>query len=58
MAEKKYDFSIIFQELAKLQAEPELLITADEYEEHEEIRALQKIVLEIQDPVQTYQTST
>lgn len=58
MPEKQYKFSIIFEELDKLSEEPEIQLTADEFKEYEEIRALREIVLEMQAPAQTYLTST
>ena len=58
MSEKQHRFSIIFEELDRLSLEPEIRFEAGELEEYEEIRALRKIVLEMQKPVQTYFTST
>jgi len=58
MPEKQHKFSIIFEELDKLSEEPEIRLEDDELNEYEEIRALREIVLEIQDPAQTYLTST
>jgi hypothetical protein len=58
MAEKKYNFSIIFEEFNKLSKEPEAQLTSEELKEYEEIRTLREIVLEMQSPVQTYFTST
>jgi hypothetical protein len=58
MPEKQHKFSIIFEELDKLSEEPESRLEEDELDEYEEIRALREIVLEIQDTVQTYFTST
>jgi hypothetical protein len=58
MVEKKYNFSIIFEELNKLSKEPEAQLTSEELREYEEIRTLREIVLEMQSPVQTYFTST
>lgn len=58
MPEKQYKFSIIFEELDRLSEESEIRLTADEFKEYEEIRALREIVLEMQAPAQTYLTST
>jgi len=58
MRKKQYKVSIIFEELGKLSEEPKIWLEADELKEHEDIRALREIVLEIQAPVQTYFTST
>jgi len=63
MSEKQY--KIIFEELDKLSEEPEIWLGVDELieelsrcKEHEDIRALREIVLEIQAPARTYFTST
>jgi hypothetical protein len=58
MPEKQHKLSIIFEELDKLSEEPETWLEDDELDEYEEIRALREIVLEIQNPKQTYLTST
>lgn len=58
MPEKQHKFTIIFEELDKLSEEPEIRLEDDELDEYEEIRALREIVLEIQNPAQTYLTST
>jgi len=58
MVKKERGFSIVLDELSKLSAEPEVRLAADELEEHDEIRALREIVLEMQAPVQVYFTST
>jgi hypothetical protein len=58
MAENKYNFSIIFEEVNKLSKEPDVQLTSDELKEYEEIRTLREIVLEMQSPVKTYFTST
>ncbi|CAD6492890.1 MAG: hypothetical protein DIAAKJNI_00407 [Candidatus Argoarchaeum ethanivorans] len=58
MSEKQHRFSIIFEELDRLSVEPEIRFESGELEEYEEIQALRKIVLEMQNPVQTYFAST
>lgn len=58
MSEKTHRFSIIFKELDRLSVEPEIRFEADDVEEYEEIRALRKIVLEMQTPLQTQFAST
>ncbi len=58
MSKKTHRFSIIFEELDRLSVEPEIWFEADDIEEYEEIRALRKIVLEMQTPLQTQFAST
>jgi len=58
MVEKEHGFSIIFEELGELSGDCEVRLTAEELEEHDEIRALREIVLELQSPGQVYLTTT
>ena len=58
MPEKKYDFSIIYEELDRLSEESELSLSDNELIEYEEIRNLGDIVIEINSPDVNYFTST
>ena len=58
MAEKKYNFSIIFKELKNLLNKPKLLDEIEELEEYEEIQRLREIVLDTQEQEQNYLTTT
>jgi len=58
MPEKKYDFSIIYEELDRLSEESKLSISDNELIEYEEIRILGDIVIEMNSPDVNYFTST
>ena len=58
MKENQYNFTIIYKELERLSKEPEIELAFNDMKEHEEIRALREIALEIQTAPQIYFAST
>ena len=58
MPAKKYEFSIIFKELKRLEEEADMELISDEVAECEEVRNLREIILEVQTPAETYLTTT